>query len=96
LDGWWAEGYNSKNGWSIGDPEAEYPDEATQNHVDATSIYDILEQEVIPVFYDRDIKKVPNQWMKIVKESIRTVAPEFSMTRMIKDYTRDLYVPAME
>ena len=96
LDGWWAEGYNGKNGWSIGDPEAEYSDEAAQNHEDATSIYEILENEVVPAFYDRDVSGTPSKWMKIVKESIRTNAPRFSMTRMIKDYTNELYVPAME
>ncbi len=96
LDGWWAEGYNGKNGWSIGDPEATYDNEAAQNHADATSIYDLLETEIVPAFYRRDSKGIPRQWMKIVKECIRTVAPQFSMTRMIKDYTNDLYVPSME
>ncbi len=95
LDGWWAEGYNGKNGWSIGDPEAEYNSEYDQNHADATSIYEILEDQVIPAYYERDINGVPQKWMKLVKESIRTVAPQFSMTRMIKDYTNDLYVPSM-
>ncbi len=95
LDGWWAEGHNGKNGWSIGDPEAEYDNEAAQNHVDATSIYEILENEVVPAFYERDVRGVPEKWMKIVKESIRTVAPQFSMSRMIKDYTNQLYVPAI-
>ncbi len=96
LDGWWAEGFNTKNGWSIGDPDAEYATEYDQNHVDATSVYDILENEVVPRYYNRSGSGVPAEWMKLVKESIRTVAPEFSMTRMIKDYTNDLYVPSME
>jgi len=96
LDGWWAEGYNTKNGWSIGDPEAEYANEYDQNHADATSIYELLENEVVPAYYDRDITGLPKKWLAIVKESIRTVAPQFSMTRMIKDYTTDLYVPSMD
>ncbi len=96
LDGWWAEGFNGKNGWSIGDPDAEYATEYDQNHADAISIYEILENEVVPAFYTRNPKGVSEPWMKIVKESISTVAPQFSMTRMIKDYTNNLYVPSME
>ncbi len=95
LDGWWDEGFNGKNGWSIGDPHAVYQNEYDQNHADALSLYDILENQVVPAFYSRDGRGIPPQWIQIVKESIRTVAPQFSMARMIKDYTRDLYVPSM-
>jgi starch phosphorylase len=96
LDGWWAEGYNGHNGWSIGDPNAEYPNEYEQNNTDALSIYHTLENEVIPAFYERDSRGIPTRWVEYIRESIRTVAPQFSMTRMIKDYTNNLYVPAME
>ncbi|MEW5960556.1 MAG: alpha-glucan family phosphorylase, partial [Chloroflexota bacterium] len=96
LDGWWAEGYNGKNGWAIGDPNAEYDNDGAQNHADATFIYELLENNVVPPFYKRDGKGVPQQWMKIVKECLRTIAPQFSMTRMIKEYTTQLYVPSME
>ncbi len=96
LDGWWAEGYNGKNGWAIGDPNSENVDEAAENHVDATSIYDLLETEVVPAFYERDARGLPPQWLKIIRASISSVAPQFSMTRMIKDYTNDLYVPSMD
>ncbi len=96
LDGWWAEGFNGKNGWSIGDPNAEYSSEYDQNHADATSIYEILENEVVPAFYNKDANGISHDWIKIVKESIRTVSPQFSMTRMIKEYTNDLYVPSMK
>jgi starch phosphorylase len=96
LDGWWAEGYNRQNGWAVGDPEAEFATEYDHNHADATSIYNLLEEEVVPAFYQRNSKGVPAHWMQIVKESIRTVSPQFSMTRMIKDYTNQLYVPSME
>jgi starch phosphorylase len=95
LDGWWAEAFNGKNGWSIGDPAAEYGSEQEQNHVDATSLYDILENEIAPIFYERDVRGVPYNWVKVVKETIRTVAPQFSMTRMVKEYTNDLYIPGM-
>ena len=96
LDGWWAEGYNGKNGWAIGNPDLEYTDEAVQNHDDATSIYEILENKVVPTFYKRDVRGLSVEWLRIVKESIRSNAPQFSMSRMIKDYTNTLYVPAME
>ena len=86
----------SKNGWAIGDVEAEYENEYDQNHADATSIYEILENEVVPAFYDRNAKGIPEQWLQFVKESISSVTPQFSMTRMIKEYTTDLYVPSME
>ncbi|MCK6629078.1 MAG: alpha-glucan family phosphorylase [Anaerolineae bacterium] len=95
LDGWWAEGFNGKNGWAIGS-DAEYDSEEARNHADATSLYEILENEIVPAFYDRDAKGIPHKWIKLVKESIRTVAPQFSMTRMIKEYTNNLYVPSME
>ncbi len=96
LDGWWAEGYNSKNGWAIGQVDAEYESEEARNHADAMALYDILENEVAAAFYQRDIRGIPYKWMRIVKETIRTVAPQFSTARMIKEYTRQLYVPCME
>jgi starch phosphorylase len=96
LDGWWAEGFNGKNGWAIGDVDAEYDSEYDQNDADANSIYEILENEVVPVYYDRNANNVPVKWMQYVKASLRSVAPQFSMTRMIKDYTNDLYVPSMD
>ena len=94
LDGWWAEGFNGKNGWAIGD-DTEYESEVARNHADAISLYEILENEIVPAFYDRD-KEIPRKWIKLVKASIRTIAPQFSMTRMIKEYTNKLYVPSME
>jgi starch phosphorylase len=96
LDGWWAEGYNGKNGWSIGDPSAEYTNEYDQNHADAISIYETMEKEILPTFYERDARGIPRNWLKLVREAIRTIAPQFSMTRMIKNYTNDLYIPCME
>lgn len=95
-DGWWAEGYNGQNGWVIGDPNAEYENEQAQNHADAMSLYELLENEVIPAFYNRDSNGLPPKWMRLIKETIRTCAPQFSMARMVKDYTNDLYVPSMK
>ena len=73
----------------------EYENEAEQNHADATALYELLEKEVVPLFYERDVKGIPYKWIKIVKETIRTVAPQFSTARMIKEYTDNLYVPSM-
>jgi starch phosphorylase len=95
LDGWWVEGYNGKNGWVIGDPNTEYDNEYAQNHADAMSLYELLEREVIPAFYDRDGRGIPPKWLTLVREAIRTCAPEFSTYRMVKDYTTQLYVPSM-
>jgi starch phosphorylase len=96
LDGWWAEGYNGKNGWAIGNAEAEYESEEARNHVDAIALYEILENEVAPAFYERDARNIPYRWIRTVKEAIRSIAPQFSTARMLKEYTRNLYVPSME
>jgi starch phosphorylase len=96
LDGWWAEGYNGKNGWILGDPEAEYHNEHDQNHADAISIYETFERQMVPAFYERDARGIPRAWLKLVRESLRTIAPQFSMTRMVKEYTTRLYIPGME
>jgi starch phosphorylase len=95
MDGWWPEAYNGKNGWAIGNADAEYPSEEERNHADAMSLYDILENQIVPAFYDRDDKGIPHRWLALVKESICTVGSQFSMKRMIKDYVNQLYVPSM-
>ncbi len=93
LDGWWAEGFNGRNGWSIGD-EREYNNPDTQNDADADSLYTVLERQIIPTFYDAGADGVPHNWVRIMKEAIRSLAPAFSMRRMVKDYVEQLYVPA--
>jgi starch phosphorylase len=95
LDGWWREGYNGKNGWSIG-TEKEYTDTDAQDNDDAQSIYESLEKEIVPLFYERDNKKVPYEWLKYVKESLRTLTPQFSLQRMLKEYMTDYYLPAIQ
>jgi len=92
LDGWWAEGYNGANGWTIG-PSEEYEDRAAQDAADARALYDLLENEVVPLFYERDPDDVPRAWVRIMKEAIRTAAPVFSTRRMVKEYTEEFYVP---
>lgn len=92
LDGWWAEGYNGANGWSIGsDREFEVPE--LQDSVDAGAIYDLLEEEVVPLFYDRDRDDIPRGWLAIMRESMRSNAPLYSSRRMLKQYV-ELYLGA--
>ena len=94
LDGWWAEGYNRKNGWAIGDIQAwDNPDAQDAN--DAQSLYTILEQEIVPRYYRRGPDGVPHDWVMTMKEAIVSCAPAFSMRRMLQQYVDDLYIPAM-
>ncbi len=94
LDGWWIEGWDGKNGngWGI---HPFVGDEARQDHAEAQAIYDLLEHEVVPRYYDdRDHNGVPTAWVRTMKEAIRTNAPAFSAQRMVVDYVRKLYLPA--
>ena len=94
LDGWWVEGYNGANGWAIGN-NALLDNTEAQDEADANSIYQLLEDEVIPLYYDRDRDDTPRGWVDIMRESIRSVAPQFGMRRMLKEYTEQLYIPAL-
>ena len=87
ADGWWSEGYTGLNGWII-DSE-EFGGEQTE----AEAIYRLLEEEIVPTFYERDKRGVPVQWMAIVKQAIRTVAPQFCARRMVKEYVEQMYLP---
>jgi starch phosphorylase len=92
LDGWWCEGYNGSNGWAIdSDPEISEP--SIQDKTDADSLYNLIEEKVIPLYYDRDIHGIPHNWIQMVKEVIRSNAPLFSARRMAKEYTRNMYLP---
>jgi starch phosphorylase len=93
-DGWWAEGFNGRNGWLI-DSAGAGANEETTDAADAEALYHLLEHDVVPAFYDRDASGLPRRWIRIVKEAIRSVAPQFSTRRMVKDYVTRLYVPAM-
>jgi glycogen phosphorylase len=95
LDGWWREGFNGKNGWSIG-TDKEYTDQNAQDSDDAVSIYETLEKEIVPLYYERTTEKIPVGWLKMVRESLRTLTPEFSLRRMLKEYTTDYYLPAIQ
>lgn len=95
LDGWWREGYNGQNGWAIGQDQ-DNTNSHSQDEKDAESLYDILENEIIPLYYHlRPSDNLPGGWIARVKESIRTLAPQFSMRRMVKEYVEELYIPAV-
>jgi glycogen phosphorylase len=95
LDGWWCEGYNGENGWSIGD-NTEYENEYVQDNADSDSIYDTLENIIVPLFYARDDKNVPVKWVKMMKESMKSITYQYSTHRMVTDYFNHMYLPSIE
>ena len=95
IDGWWEEGYNGRNGWAIGE-RRDYQDDATRDDADALALYETLERAIVPTYYARGEDGLSHDWLAIMKEAIRTVAPAFSMRRMVKEYTDDLYIPALQ
>ncbi|MGH9162312.1 MAG: alpha-glucan family phosphorylase [Vicinamibacteraceae bacterium] len=94
-DGWWAEGYGGTNGWLI-DPGTTNDDPAAQDAADAEALYRLLEEQIVPTFYERDEHGIPRRWVRMVKEAIRTIAPRFSTRRMLKEYVERMYLPAIE
>ena len=92
-DGWWPEGFDGKNGWVIGS-DKKYEDEGIQDQEDVESLYDILEKEIIPMFYERDDKNLPVRWIQRMKNSMATLTSDFSATRMVRDYVELAYLPA--
>jgi starch phosphorylase len=95
LDGWWAEGYNGQNGWAIGEGR-EYYNQDVQAEADSLSLYSLLEDEIVPLFFERDEYDLPHRWLSTMKEAIRTCTPEFSMRRMVKEYTTRYYIHEIE
>jgi starch phosphorylase len=92
MDGWWVEGFNGKNGWAFGQQEIS----GNRDQADAEAIYEILEKEIIPLYYDVSDDGIPHGWVKIMKESIKSIAPRFSARRMVKEYIEKFYVGALE
>lgn len=92
LDGWWAEGYNAKNGWKIGE-SLEYSDYESQDRADSQSIYDTLENKIIPMYYEKDEDGISSRWMQTMKESIISTGGKYSTSRMLTDYVDKLYIP---
>ncbi len=93
LDGWWAEAYNGENGFAIGNGTQHVSDEVTDQR-DAETLYQVLENEVIPLFYERDAHGLPQEWIKRMMNSIHTLAWRFSAHRMVGDYTLHAYLQA--
>jgi starch phosphorylase len=94
LDGWWIEGYDAKkpNGWAIGDHHSEKDDESpATDKQDANSLYEVLESQIVPLYYDRNIDGVPRNWIKMMKHAIATLAPAFNSDRMVLDYVKKIY-----
>ncbi len=89
-DGWWEEGYRGDNGWII-EGGASDEDESATDAADADALYRILEEEIVPLFYDRDGAGIPRRWLYKVKQAIRTVTPRFSACRMVKQYAEAMY-----
>jgi starch phosphorylase len=94
-DGWWAEGYDPRVGWSIGKGE-DFPDPDYQDRMEANALYDILEKEVVPLFYDRSTDGIPRAWVARIKNSMKLLCPVFNTHRMVSEYTERFYLPATE
>ncbi len=95
LDGWWREGFSGENGWAIGE-DADLETEV-QDETDAESLYDTLENKIVPLYYaERSVDDVPHKWVNMIRESLRTLIPQFSTRRMLKEYIDRLYQPAMK
>ena len=96
LDGWWREGFNGSNGWAIGN-DTDYDDPNKQDEVDATSLYDTLEKEVIPLYYQtRSMGDTSPQWIAKIKENMRSLSWQFNTRRMLKEYMTKMYLPAFK
>ena len=93
LDGWWVEGYQPDVGWAIGRGEM-YADANYQDQVESQALYDILEKQVLPLFYKRGVDNVPREWISRMKNCMRRLAPMFNTNRMVKDYAEKFYLPA--
>jgi starch phosphorylase len=94
ADGWWPEGFDGKNGWVIAGKDCG-GDDAAQDREDAQALYRLLEEQVLPAFYDRDDGGLPRQWLAMMKESIATITPRFSSDRMLVDYCERAYLPLL-
>ena len=92
LDGWWYEGFDKTNGWAIGD-DTEYTNYELQDNADSQSIYNVLESEVIPTYYSKNSKGYSTKWVQMMKNSIKTVGGNYNTSRMLCDYSNDLYIP---
>ncbi len=95
LDGWWGEGFNSDNGWGISAHGPEF-DADYRNHEEASDLMDILEKEVIPLYFNRDSQGYSSEWVRMSKASMKSIIPQFNAQRMVRDYVKKFYVQAKE
>jgi len=93
LDGWWVEGYQPDVGWAIGHGES-YTDSNVQDQLESQALYDILEKQILPLFYKRSIDNIPREWIARMKNCMRRLAPVFNTNRMVRDYAEKFYLPA--
>jgi starch phosphorylase len=93
LDGWWVEGYSPEVGWAIGRGEI-YGDANYQDTLESNSLYDLLEKQILPLFYQRGVDNMPRPWIARMKHCLRKLAPVFNTNRMVREYAEKLYVPA--
>ena len=93
-DGWWVEGFNNENGWAIGLGEDYGGDYEYQDEIESRAVYDMLEKEVVPMFYDRGPDDLPRRWIERMKTAMRTICPMFNTNRMVHEYAERFYVPA--
>ncbi|HLJ53827.1 MAG TPA: alpha-glucan family phosphorylase [Chthonomonadaceae bacterium] len=91
-DGWWAEGYDPRAGWSIGKGE-EYADPDYQDRMEALALYELLEKEVVPLFYDRNTEDLPRAWVRRIKSSMKKLCPLYNTHRMVAQYAESFYFP---
>lgn len=95
LDGWWAEAYTKEVGWAIGDGK-EHSDVVAWDDAEAEQLYEVLEREVIPEFYNRNKEGIPVSWVNKIRESMATLTPQYSANRTVREYTEEYYIPAAE
>lgn len=95
LDGWWAEAYAPEIGWALGDGE-EHDGDPAWDAVEADALYTLLEEEVLPCFYDRDEQGIPRSWVRRMRESLAKLSPQYSSSRMVREYTSGIYLPSAQ
>jgi starch phosphorylase len=95
LDGWWDEAYNAEVGWAIGQGE-QYSDEKLQDDVESKALYDLLEREIVPLFYQRGRDGLPREWIKMMKNCMKQIGHSMSSHRMLMDYSNKFYLPALK
>ena len=95
LDGWWCEAYKPSVGWAIGRGEV-YQDQSYQDEVEANATYNLLEKEIVPLFYDRGADGLPRGWIAKMKNSLKAICPYFNTHRMVEEYVQQMYMPSAE